>query len=263
MRMSWGEINRRISACKALKDIDEQIICLKKLYDETKDGMVAYALGEAFEIKGELNEALKYYKEAEARFPKEEYKRKARAAAEKVTRKLEDETLIKLLARPPPLETEEHVLSLEKLDLKNYDPETTVIIVACSRTKIWHVTENAPAYVPARLAYRGESFLKFLEWMEKNQWEKKGFKWVILSAKYGFIEPWQPICNYDVSFNDEASGPISDESLYKQVMFQKILNEKRLRDFKTVICIGGKTYIEKVQKSFKDVKCQIISLTQG
>jgi tetratricopeptide (TPR) repeat protein len=261
--MSWREINRRISACKALKDINEQIICLKKLYDETKDGMVAYALGEAFEIKGELNEALKYYREAEAKFPKEEYKRRARAAAEKVTEKLGDETLIKLLTRPAPAETKEHILSLEKLDLKNYDPETTVIIVACSRTKIWDVTENAPAYVPARLAYRGESFLKFLEWMEKNSWEKKGFKWVILSAKYGFIEPWQPICNYDVSFNNEASGPISDESLYRQVMFHEILHGKRLRDFKTVICIGGKTYTEKIQKAFKDVKCHIISLTQG
>lgn len=261
--MSWGNINRRISACKALKGIDEQIMCLKKLYDETNDGMVAYALGEAFEVKGELKEAIKYYGEAEARFPKEEYKKRARAAAEKVAQRLDDETLIKLLNRPAPQESEEQALNLENLDLRMYDPETTVMVVACSKTKIWDVIKDAPTYVSARWAYRGESFLKFLDWMERNGWERGGFKWVVLSAKYGFIEPWQPICNYDVSFNDEKSGPICDESLYRQVMFQKILDGKRLRDFKTVICIGSKTYAEKVRISFKDVKCHIINIAQS
>jgi len=51
--------------------------------------------------------------------------------------------------------------------------------------------------------------------------------------------------------------------LFRQVMFQEILHGKKLKDFRTIICIGAKTYVEKVQKAFKDVKCQIISLTQG
>jgi hypothetical protein len=33
-------------------------------------------------------------------------------------------------------------------------------------------------------------------------------------------------------FNDETSEPISNESPYRQVMFQKILHEKRLRTFR-------------------------------
>jgi hypothetical protein len=33
---------------------------------------------------------------------------------------------------------------------------------------------------------------------------KNGFKWVVLSAKYGVIEPWQPIFNYSVSFTGNA-----------------------------------------------------------
>lgn len=88
--MDWDKINRKIEECKKLKNTEEQINCLKKLYEETGDGMVAYRLAEIFEEKGELKEALKYYEEAFNRFPDEEWKKRARNARERVIKKLKE-----------------------------------------------------------------------------------------------------------------------------------------------------------------------------
>jgi len=119
--------------------------------------------------------------------------------------------------------------------------------------------KNAPSYIPARYAYCGEDFLKFSQWFEENQMEMKSFRWLILSAKYGYIEPWHPIGKYDVSFHDISSGPISDEMLYSQVMKQKRWGDAIwLKDFKVIVCFGNKTYFRKVHESFKDTNTKII-----
>jgi len=43
--------------------------------------------------------------------------------------------------------------------------------------------------------YQGSSFKEFLNYAVENNIRY----WLILGAKYGFIEPWHPIGNYDVS----------------------------------------------------------------
>lgn len=254
MTVDFQEINRKIRECRKIEDIDRRIACLKKLFDETEDGMVAYALGEELENVGMLEEALKYYEEAKARFPLPKYQNMAKASIDRVHEKLRAQTAQRMDLK------EGQTLILEELDLGNFDPASTLIIVACTKMKIWDVDENAPKYVPARVAYVGNSFKKFVEWLDKNSWKEKGYQWVILSAKYGYIEPWHPISNYNVTFNDESTGPVSDETLYRQVMFQDILPNKKLKDFKTLICIGSYVYIEKIKKSFRDVTCKIISV---
>lgn len=254
--MSWKSINQEIRRCRRIPDINERIACLKELFREKQDGMVALALGEELEANGELEEALKYFEEAERLFPLPAYKERARVAALRIRDKiLKERRKIEGIEAPPTPE-------ITKINLDEHDPQTTLIVVACTKTKIWDLDENAPEFVPARMAYQGDSFRKFLRWAEDNGLEQKGFKWIILSAKYGYIEPWHPISNYNVTFDDEATGPISDETLYRQVMYQTRWSGISLKSFKRIICFGSKFYVDKVRKSFKDTCSHVISLLE-
>ena len=249
LTLSWMEINRRIRNCKRLETPQERLSCLMRLYQETADGMVAYALAEELESQGKFEQALKYYEEAERRFPLPRYKLLAEDAIVRVKMKIQE--------RKAPYAKEEMEVE-PQINLDKLNPETTLFVVACTQTKVWDENSCVPLYVPARLAYKGNIFRNFLKWAERIKLEEKGFKWIILSAKYGYIEPWHPISNYDVTFNDKQTGPISDETLYSQVMYQKRWGNKRLKDFKTIICFGSQVYLKKVHNSFRDAQAQII-----
>jgi len=244
----WGMINQRINACKRLADSSERLACLIKLWEEyrvtDRDGMVAYALGEELENQGRLQEALYYYEEAERRFPKQEWKDRARSAIFRVKSKIESEK------RPS-------LPEVSKL-LEYLDPETTLFVVSCTKQKIWDEEPDAPPYVPARYAYRGDTFMRAMRFFERHKIEARGFRWIILSAKYGFIEPWHPIGNYDVTFHDERTGPISDDTLYSQVMYQERWGGVRLKDFRVICCFCSQTYMDKIIKSFRDTGAKII-----
>jgi len=201
--------------------------------------MVAFEIGSEYRRQNKMMEALRYFEEAERLFPMLEWKDKARKATEDIRNQLK-----------PSFQKPE-------VELSRYDPETTLLIISCTKNKIWTEKLDAPDYTPAQYAYRGKAFKEFLEMMKTNEFKK--FKWVILSAKYGYIEPLHPIGKYDVTFNDENTGPISDQTLYSQVMNQRRWNDTvPLKSFRTVVCFGSKTYFEKVRKSFGDTDAQII-----
>jgi hypothetical protein len=148
------------------------------------------------------------------------------------------------------------------LSLEDYDPEKTLFVVGCTKAKIWDVVPDAPFYVPARFAYRGEGFGRFLIWAEGSaiQLDTKGFRWVVLSAKYGFIDPWHPIANYDVAMDDETA--VSLECLKAQALHVKPpraglteVKTRRLADFKLVVCVNcPKLYFERIRAVFGDAK---------
>jgi endonuclease-3 len=201
--------------------------------------MVAFEMGSEYKRQNEMMEALRCFEEAERRFPMSEWKDKAREEAEDIRNQPE------VVVRKP------------KSEPCRYDPEATLLIISCTKNKIWKEELDAPSYVPAQNAYLGKNFKKFLVMMKTSECKK--FKWVILSAKYGYIEPLHPIGNYDVTFNDENTGPISDQTLYSQVMNQRRWDDTiPLKSFGYVICFGSPTYLEKVKKSFRDTGAQII-----
>jgi len=162
----WTEINERISNCLSSGN---PIECLKRLYNETKDGMVAFKLGELFETQGDLNEALKYYTIAQEKFPLEEWKERARKRIEDIKAKLAREE----------------------------DQDKVLFIVSCTRSKIWE-KDKSRKYVPAKEAYIGKTMRIWLA-LE----ESKKYPWIIFSSKYGFIDPDHPIKNYDIHFVDD------------------------------------------------------------
>lgn len=123
-------------------------------------------------------------------------------------------------------------------------------IVSCTRKKFWSLLEPMAAkYLPAEMAYVGSSFLRW-------RMQAAGKTWVILSAKYGFIEPEHPIADYDMSFGDRLPGPISIESLRGQVYQERPIG--KLADYKTIILINcGPEYVLRIRHAFSGTGAKI------
>ena len=90
----------------------------------------------------------------------------------------------------------------------------TLVIVPCGKAKIWNKNLDHKL-VKAEDAYTG-TFFK----INKEFASTFGDNWIILSAKYGFIFPQIMIENYDISFNDKRTNPVSTERLKEQIKIQ-------------------------------------------
>lgn len=251
----FKDINDKILACRKFPTPRERIAGLETLFGQVRDGMVANVLAEEYESVGDIASARKYFKMAEELFPLQDYKNQARRS------------LARLESTPigaPPRKKGEHVPPAPaiSLNIEDYDPAKTLFVVGCTKTKIWDVVPDAPFYVPARFAYRGQGFYRFLLWAEGSaiQFDAKGFRWVVLSAKYGFIDPWHPIGNYDVKMGDPTA--VGLECLKAQAQQVKPpragldeIKTRRLADFETVVCINcPKLYFDTVRAVFPDAK---------
>jgi len=226
--LAWREINRRIKECL---DSSDPICCLQNLVEKENDGMVALALGKQYERRSMLAEALRSFEKAESLFPHEEWKEKARQAKERVEQRLTQE--------PRGEEQWEELL----------------FVVSCTKKKIWNEKPDADEYFKAVQAYLGDDFV---DWVKDPLSEK--VRWIILSAKYGFIEPNHPISNYDVTFNDPETGPISDQTLINQVKYQcRWKDRRKLNSFKQIVVRGSPTYFQKAKIAFCPSKASVIS----
>lgn len=126
-----------------------------------------------------------------------------------------------------------------------------LVVVPCGSSKIWSKFPESKA-TRADEVYIGPSFK-----VNRGFAQKFADKWVILSAKYGFIEPSFVIPeNYDVSFNDPATNPISLNELKAQA------KEKGLENYDVVIALGGKNYTEIVKEVLMR-NAKVIAPTEG
>ncbi len=117
----------------------------------------------------------------------------------------------------------------------------TLVIVPCGQGKIWDA-EPGSGPTPARDAYTGSPFK-----VHRAYAERFADRWVILSAKYGFIDPERPIPeNYNVTFKRLSTGPIDGATLRQQVL------DLQLAQFPVVIGLGGKEYRQMIQTAFAD-----------
>lgn len=79
-----------------------------------------------------------------------------------------------------------------------------------------------------------------------------GVKWLILSAKYGLIEPDFLIPeNYDVTIKTKAQK----DALVRLVADQ--IREKRLYEYSEIYSLCGKRYDEILEEAFKSFGCII------
>lgn len=114
-----------------------------------------------------------------------------------------------------------------------------LVIVPCGQKKIWDRNPGAGP-TAAKDAYIGPPF-----GINRVFADEFGEAWVILSAKYGFIEPEFAIAGpYNITFKKKRTGPITVDRLLEQVQ------EKNLARFATVIGLGGKEYREAIEHAF-------------
>lgn len=129
---------------------------------------------------------------------------------------------------------------------------SVLVIVGCGQAKIWKV-EPSTGPTAAKFAYISNYFN-----LNKEYGKKFSDRWVILSAKYGFIDPDFIIeKDYNVTFKRKETNPISIEELRKQV------DQKRLDGFDRVIVLGGRDYALIVREAFKNTNCRIIAPLEG
>lgn len=116
---------------------------------------------------------------------------------------------------------------------------TTLVIVPCGSRKVWDV-DSGRGPTPAQDAYIGVPFK-----VNRKYAERFADRWVILSAKFGFIPPNFPIHQgYDVTFKRKSTQPISLSLLRKQAL------DLRLQEFDLIICLGGAVYSGVVRRVF-------------
>lgn len=103
----------------------------------------------------------------------------------------------------------------------------TLVIVPCGGQKIWDREPGRGATAACEVYTSG--FFR----INRAYAERFGDAWVILSAKYGFVRPSDPIPGpYNVTFKRKASGPVSVEVLRKQI------RDLGLDRYETVISLG-------------------------
>jgi hypothetical protein len=121
-----------------------------------------------------------------------------------------------------------------------------LVIVPCGLSKIWDKNPNAgPTY--AKDAYKGSPFK-----LNRQYAERFGTKWIILSAKYGFILPDFEIPGpYEVTFKRKSSDPVSGELLRKQV------RDQGLELFPIIVGLGGKEYRLAIADAFKGLSNEL------
>lgn len=127
----------------------------------------------------------------------------------------------------------------------------TLCIVQCGGQKIWKKYPNI-GHVKAKEAYTSPYFKK-----NRDYAKRYGDNWVILSAKYGFLNPDEKIEDYNVTFKMKKSSPISYKELRNQV------ESKGLDKYSTILVLGGKDYFDAVKAAFSGISCVIQSPFEG
>jgi hypothetical protein len=126
-----------------------------------------------------------------------------------------------------------------------------LIVIQCGGKKIWDDNpDKGPT--PAKDAY-----VSFYFKTNRAYAERFGDHWLILSAKYGFLEPSIIIEDYNVSFKKRSTGPISLDKLKSQI------TNKNLCAYSPIIVLGGEEYYQAVLGAFNGLGCSILSPLRG
>jgi len=116
----------------------------------------------------------------------------------------------------------------------------TICIVTCGKEKIWKKNPNAGP-TPAKDVYTGTFAKKCQEYARKFY----GESYLILSAKYGFLFPYDIVPgDYNVTFTKPSTHPITIPELIQ------IAQEKQLFQFECIVIIAGRVYSEIARQVF-------------
>lgn len=135
---------------------------------------------------------------------------------------------------------------LSSMTAQQHHQRRTLVIVPCGVQKIW---DKQPQTGPtaAKHAYVSGVFK-----LNRQYAERFGDQWVILSAKYGFIDPDFVIPEaYEVTFKRKSTSPITPVELSAQV------SRLHLGEFGIVVGLGGKEYRSAIAAAFHDFDVEL------
>jgi hypothetical protein len=130
--------------------------------------------------------------------------------------------------------------------LGGLEVDELVVIVPCGQRKVW-VEEPDRGPVWAKDVYTSCYF-------RTNRAYAEAFatRWVILSAKYGFVLPDSLIPGpYNVTFKDRSTNPVEVPMLVEQI------KELRLNEMPNIIGLGGKEYRAMIEGAFAPFPCTL------
>lgn len=116
-----------------------------------------------------------------------------------------------------------------------------LIIIPCGKRKVW-ASEPGRGPTKAREAYTGGPFRKNMSFAERF-----AGRWLILSARYGLIDPDFVIPgDYDTTFKRPDDNTVAVETLVRQIA------ELGLDGFEVVIGLGGEEYRTALTLAFEE-----------
>ncbi len=128
----------------------------------------------------------------------------------------------------------------------------SLVVVPCGQAKIWNKRPGAGP-TRARDAYTGGPFKLHREYAERF-----AGRWVVLSAKYGFIPPDFVIPGpYNVTFKRKNPAPVDVDTLREQI------DRQRLYDCDPIIVLGGKQYQQAAGAAFESWPVRLLSPFAG
>ena len=129
---------------------------------------------------------------------------------------------------------------------------STLGIIPCSKEKAWDL-DAGQGSMRADKIYRSSFHLLARRFAEKNSG-----RWVILSAKYGFLDPWDEVEGpYDMVFGGPDQGCITDASLREQVL------KKKLHSYEKVLLICTKCYADRAASAFQNLPLHLEYTLKG
>jgi hypothetical protein len=126
-----------------------------------------------------------------------------------------------------------------------------LVVAQCGGRKIWK-DDASIRLIKAKDAYTSTYFKK-----QRAYAERFGDSWVILSAKYGFLDPEDKIEDYNVTFKKKSTQPISTDKLAEQV------KRKKLGSFDEIVVLGGKEYLDSTIQAFAGTGVKISAPFKG
>lgn len=121
-----------------------------------------------------------------------------------------------------------------------------LVVVPCGQGKIWDRYPTAGP-TPAKDVYTGAPFR-----VNRNYAERFASRWVILSAKYGFIDPDFVIPeSYNLTFKRRDPGLVSAATLRRQLV------TLGLATFPDVVVLGAKEYQKAAREAFVDTSVRL------
>jgi hypothetical protein len=125
-------------------------------------------------------------------------------------------------------------------------PATTLYVVPCGKAKVWD-KEPHRGPVPAGEAYTGT-----LAGTAARYARQSGQPWIVLSAKYGFLDPEELVPGaYDTTFAQKSPDLVPVETLRRQ------LTSKQLARYDEVVVLGSKAYASHVRAAFAGTRVRI------